>query len=310
VNFYSALTFNRNLFDRKGNNMKTAKIATLICLFALLLVGHSFSRQPVTEDPVNIVTWGAGYDYRQSLPFLYPGYRAGETMYTGEEGISGGYFFLAAVINPGLGSCLTDHSQIREVKAKWLGDPDYEYSLTPTTCLNFLVNSPFTAGQPWVTPLRPASWMFTGTWAFTLVYDCPGDGSIHKQTREVQPNPPYTIPPKPTGILVEKSADGSFFNVSWIGMGNPSNHPYFDYRVTVFRDEDICPIASFGNRIRSGIWSYADGPNRITFIVPVSYGGKTIRIEQGNAYGMPAPAPPGTLGGVPNRASVEIRLPD
>jgi hypothetical protein len=307
--FLLSINFSKNRFNKRGReNMKTIRITTLVCLFALLSVGHSFSAQPVTEDPVNIVTWGAGYDYRQSLPFLYPGYRVGEIMYTGEEGISGGYFFLAALINPGLGSCLTDHSQIREVKAKWLGDPDYEYSLTPTTCLNYLPTSPFTASQPWVTPLRPAAWMFTGTWAFTLVYDCP-DGFIHKQTREVQPNPADTIPPKPTGILVEKSPAGNSFNVSWIGMGNPSSHIQFDYRLSVFRNEDNCPIAVFGNRFGGG-WSYADGPNRIKFTVPIVYAGKMLRIEQGNNYGMPLPPPPGTLGGAPNRASVDIRLPD
>jgi len=70
--------------------MKTIKIITLVCLFALLFVGYSFSKQPITDpNPVNIVTWGAGYDYRQSLPFLYPGYMLGDTMYTGVEGISG-----------------------------------------------------------------------------------------------------------------------------------------------------------------------------------------------------------------------------
>lgn len=288
--------------------MKTVRITTLVCLFTLLFVGYSFSSQPVTEAPVNIVTWGAGYDYRQSLPFLYPGYRVGETLYTGEEGVSGGYFFVAAIINPGLGSCLTDHSQIKEVKAKWLGDPEIELSLAPTPCLNQLPNSPYASSQAWVTPLRPAAWMFTGTWEFTLVYDCPIDGLKHKQTREVQPNPPDTIPPKPTGILVEKSTDGNYFFVSWIGMGNPSTHPWFDYRLSVIRDEDTCPIAVFGNRF-GGIWSYADGPNRIKFTVPIVYGGKTIRVEQGNAYNMP-PRPPGTLGGAPNRASVDIRLPD
>jgi hypothetical protein len=127
--------------------MKTIRITTLVCLLALSFVGNSFSAQPVKENPINIVTWGAGYDYRQSLSFLYPGYRAGETMYTGEEGISGGYFFLAALINPGLGSCLTDHSQIREVKAEWLGDPDYEFSLVPTACLNQLPTTPYKASQ-------------------------------------------------------------------------------------------------------------------------------------------------------------------
>jgi len=288
--------------------MKALRIGTLVCSFALLLVGYSFPSQPVTEDPVNIVTWGAGYDYRQTLPFLYPGYRAGETLYTGEEGISGGYFFVAAIINPGLGSCLTDHSQIREVKAKWLGDPDYELSLIPSTCINQLTTPPYTASQAWVTPLRPAAWMFTETWAFTLVYDCPMDGLKHKQTREVQPNPPDTIPPKPTGILVEKSPLGDSFYVSWIGMGNPVSHPQFDYRLGVIRDEDNCPIALFGNRF-GGVWSYADGPNRIKFTVPIMYAGKTISLEQGNAYRMP-PRPPGTLGGAPNRASVSIRLPD
>ena len=70
--------------------MKTIKIITLVCLFALLFVGYSFSKQPITDpNPVNIVTWGAGYDYRQSLPFLYPGYMLGDTMHTGVEGISG-----------------------------------------------------------------------------------------------------------------------------------------------------------------------------------------------------------------------------
>jgi hypothetical protein len=288
--------------------MKTIKITTLVCLFALLFVGYSFSKQPITDlNPVNIVTWGCGYDYRQSLPFLYPGYMLGDTMFTGGEGISGGYFFVAAVINPdpGLGSCLTDLSQIREVKAKWLGDPDYELSLVPTACHNQLPN---TTSQAWATPLRPAAWMFTETWEFTLVYDCPIDDSKHKQTRIVQPNPIDTIPPKPTGILVEKSADGNYFYVSWIGMGNPSNHPLFDYRLSVIRDEDTCPIAVFGNRF-GGIWSYADGPNRIKLTIPIMYAGKTIRIEQGNGYGMP-PRPPGTLGGVGNRASVDIRLPD
>ena len=290
--------------------MKTIKITTLICLFALFFVGHSFSAQPVTEDPVNIVTWGCGYDYRQSLPFLYPGYMLGDTMYTGVEGISGGYFIVAAVINPGLGSCLTDLSQIREVKAKWLGDPDYELSLVPSACHSQSPTPPNTASQAWATPLRPAAWMFTETWAFTLVYDCPTDGLKHKQTREVHPNPIDTIPPKPTGILVEKSADGNYFYASWIGMGNPTSptHPWFDYRLSVIRDEDNCPIAVFGNRF-GGMWSYADGPNRIKFTIPIMYAGKTITLEQGNAFNMPTP-PPGTRGGAPNRASVNIRLPE
>jgi hypothetical protein len=286
--------------------MKTIKISILAWLFALLFVGSSFSGNLVTEPPVNIVGWNVNYDYRESdPPYWYPGNNVGETMFVGSEGASGGYFFLVALINPGLGSCLTAHSQIRKVKAEWLGEPPYEFSLVPDTCLNQLFGHPyFTKTQAWALALRPAVWQFEEPWKFTLTYDC--NGQLRKQTREVQPNPPDTIPPKPSGILIEKV--GEYFNVSWIGMGNPSNHP-FGYRVTVHRDEDNCPIGYFGTGY--GPWSYADGPNRITVNVPIAHAGKVIRIENRNNYGMPGPPfPPGTLGAAPNRALIRTRLPE
>jgi hypothetical protein len=291
--------------------MKTLRITTLACLFALLFAGHSFSAQPVTEDPVNIVAWTVGYDYREdSPPYWYPDSMGGQTMFVGSEGISGGYFLLAALINPGLGGCLTDHSQIREVKAKWLGDLDFEFSLLPDTCFNQVPFAPpaFHQSQAWALFMRPQSWDFTGTWAFTLKYNCPTDGLQHKQTREVQPNPPNTIPPKPTGILIERSSNQDYFYVSWTGMGNPLNHPWFGYRVVVYSDEDNCPTNFYGTGFSQ--WSYADGPNRITVNVPIAHVGKTIRIENRNSYGMAGPPfPSGTLGGSPNRALVRTRLP-
>jgi len=182
--------------------MKTIKISFLVCFIMLLLVGSSSSAQPVTENPVNIVAWQVGYDYRETNPpYYYPGNLTGETMFVGSEGISGGYFTLVAVINPGLGSCLTNHSQIREVKAKWLGEPSAEFSLVPDTCFNQIPTHPtFTQSQAWFLLLKPEAWYFEGGWAFTLIYDC--NGEKRKQTREVQPNPPNTIPGKPSGIFI------------------------------------------------------------------------------------------------------------
>jgi len=296
--------------------METIKISILVCLFALLFAGYSFSGNFVTENPVNIVAWSVGYDYRETNPpYWYPGNMAGETtMFVGSEGISGGYFILTAVINPDLGSCLTDHSQIREVKAEWLGEePAYAFSLLPDTCFNQIPNAPaFPECQAWSISLRPVVWQFEGTWKFTLIYDCPKDRKNHIQTREVQPNPSDTIPPKPTGILIEKSPEGDYFYVSWIGMGNPLNHPWFDHRVVVYRDGDNCPTDFFGNRfgLSGSAWSYADGPNRITIKVPTAHIGKTIRIENRNSYGMATSSPPGTLGGTPNRAVIRTRLPN
>ena len=293
--------------------MKTIKISILVCLFTLLFVGYSFSANVVTEDPVNIVAWQVGYDYRETNPpYWYPGYMVGTTMYVGSEGVSGGYFGLVAGINPGLGSCLTEHSQIREVKAEWLGETPYAFSLRPGACLNELPTHPaFTESQAWYIYLRLEAWQFEENWKFTLIYDCPKDRKQHIQTREVQPNPSDTIPPKPTGILIEKSPAGDYFYVSWVGMGNPSNHPWFDHRVVVYRDEDWCPTHFFGNRYgQSGsAWSYADGPNRITVNVPIAHAGKEIRIENRNWYGMP-PGSPGFLGGSPNRAIIRTRLPN
>ena len=284
--------------------MKTTKISILVCLFALLLVESSFSGKLVTENPVNIVGWCANYDYRETNPpYWYSGNMNGNTMFVGSEGISGGYFLLAALINPGLGSCLTNHSQIREVKAEWLGEPgepSFAFSLVPDTCFNQILNHPtFTQCQVWSLLLRPVVWYFEGSWAFTLIYDC--DGKQHKQTLEVQPNPPNTIPPKPSGILIEKVGDN--FNVSWSMMGTAS---YLGYRVVVYRDEDNCPIAFFPSVYPS---SFEMGTHRVNITVPTTYAGKTIRIENRNSSGMPTP-PPGTLGGTPNRALIRTRLPN
>jgi hypothetical protein len=150
--------------------------------------------------------------------------------------------------------------------------------------------------------LRPLPWFFEGNWAFTVIYDCPNDGKKHKQKLEVQPNPPNTIPVKPSGILIEK--DGGYFNVSWIMMGTAD---YLGYRVVVYNDEDNCPIAFFGRGY--GPYSFEIGPHRIKIPVPTIYAGKTIRIENRNSYGMPT-TPPGTLGGYPNRTVIRTRLPE
>ncbi len=283
--------------------MKTIKITSLVCLFAFLSVGYSFSKPPVEDlEPLNIVAWSCGFDYRENISYLYPGYMLGATMYVGGEGISGGYFGLAAVIRPSDTTCLADYSQIREVKAEWLGEPKYEISLIGDTCHNQLPPVVGGGGQAWFAFLRPEEWFFTGAWKFTLVYDCPSDGSTHKQTREVQPNPANTIPPKPSGILIEKV--GEYFNVSWIGMGTA---PYFGYRIVVYSDENNCPIATLGPGF-STPYSYDVGPNRITIGVPIAYAGKMVRIENRNYYLMP-PMLPGTAGATPNRAYVRIRLP-
>jgi hypothetical protein len=294
--------------------MKTVKMSILVCLFVPLFVGSSFSAGLVTENPVNIVGSFLGYDYREAHPpYWYPGNTVDEmVMFVGSEGMSGGYFQMAALINPGFGSCLTDHSQIREVKAEWLGEqPGYTFSLLPDTCLNQLPTFPnFHETQAWALNLRPGDWQFQAPWRFTLIYDCPKDRKQHKQTREVQSNPPNTIPPKPAGILIEKSGD--YFNVSWIGRGNPTLNPLFDHQVVVYRDEDNCPIAYFGNRngVRDIDWWYADGPNRITVRVPAAHAGKRIRIQNRNFYGIDLGSPPGFVGGSPNRAIIGTRLPN
>ena len=264
--------------------MKTIKVSILICLFVLLFAGSSFSGNSVTETPVNIVAWSNNYDYRETNPpYWYPDNMSGNTMFVGPEGVSGGYFNLAAAINPGFGTCLTDHSQIREVKAKWLGEPEYESSLLPTTYFNAIPNVPaFPNAQGWGIFLRPEFWQFEGTWEFTLKYYCSTDGKNHIQTRVVQSVPPNTIPPKPAGILIEKSPEGDYFYVSWFGLGNPYHHPWLSYRVVVYDDEDECPIAYFGSNWSwpavGTFWLYADYPNRITIKVPTTYAGKTIRI--------------------------------
>jgi hypothetical protein len=297
--------------------MKTIKISILVCLFVPLFVGSSYSASLVTENPVNIVGSFLGYNYvERNPPYWYPGDTVTETiMFVGSEGASGGYFQMVALINPGFGSCLTDHSQIREVKAEWLGEePGYAFSLLPDICLNQLPTSPtFLETQAWGIDLRPSAWQFQAPWRFTLIYDCPKDRKQHIQTREVQSNPPNTIPPKPAGILIEKSGD--YFYVSWIGMGKPMDNPFnqpWDQRVVVYEDEYNCPTDFFGNRFgQSGsAWSYADGPNRITIKVPTAHIGKTIRIENRNSYGMATSSPPGTLGGTPNRAVIRTRLPN
>ena len=283
--------------------MKTIKISILVCSFVLLFVESSFSAQFVTEDPVNIVAWSANYDYRETNPpYYYPGNMTGETMFVGSEGISGGYFILVAVINPGLGSCLTNHSQIKEVKAEWLGEPSFKFSLVPDTCFNQFTGHPtFTQSQAWALLLRPVAWYFEGSWAFTLTYDCPNDKKQHIQTLTVQPNPPNTIPVKPSGILIEK--EGDYFNVSWTMMGTAS---YLNYRVVVYNDEDNCPIAFFSSVYPS---SFEFNSHRVKISVPITYAGKTIRIENRNSSGMPAP-PTGILGGTPNRALIRTRLPN
>ncbi len=285
--------------------MKTVKISSLVCLFMFLFVGYSLSGNFVTEDPVNIVAWQVGYDYRETNPpYYYPGNMTGETMFVGSEGVSGGYFILVAVINPGLGSCLTQHSQIREVEAKWLGEPSVEFSLIPDTCFNQIPTHPtFTQSQAWALLLRPVAWYFEGNWEFTLTYDCPKDKKQHKQTLQVQPNPPNTIPVKPSGILIER--EGDYFNVSWTMMGTAS---YLQYRVVVYNDEDNCPIAFFNaNNADSSFIEF--GAHRVKIKVPISYAGKTIRIENRNISGIPTPLP-NTLGGAPNRALIRTRLPN
>jgi len=273
--------------------MKTIRISILVCFFTLLLVESSFSDKK--EDPVNIVGWCANYDYRETNPpYWYPGNMSGETMFVGSEGSSGGYFLLCAVINPGLGSCLTDHSQIREVKAEWLGEPSFEFSLVPDTCLNQIPTHPtLTQSQAWALLLRPVPWFFEGSWAYTLIYDC--DGKKHKQKLEVQPNPPNTIPVKPSGILIEK--DGDYFNVSWSMMGTAD---YLGYRVVVYNDEDNCPIAFFSSVYPS---SFEMGAHRVKIRVPITHAGKTIRIENRNSSGT-------ILGSTPNRALIRTRLPN
>jgi hypothetical protein len=294
--------------------MKSIKISILVCLFALLFAGNSFSASLVTEDPVNIVGSFLGYNYLEQFPpYWYPGNTVTETiMFVGSEGVSGGYFQMTALINPGLGSCLTDHSQIKEVKAEWLGGQQvYAFSLLPDTCLNSLPTFPtLTETQAWAINLSPGAWQFQAPWRLTLIYDCPKDRKQHKQTREVQSNPPDTIPPKPAGILIEKSED--YFYVSWIGMGTPMENPWsqpWDQRVAVYEDEFNCPIAWYGNRYgqRGTDWWYADGPNRITVRIPTTHAGKTIRFENRNWYGI-APGSPGFIGS-PNRAILRTRLP-
>jgi hypothetical protein len=296
--------------------MKTIRVSILICLFVLLFAGSSFPGNSVTESPVNIVAWSNNYDYRETNPpYWYPNNMSGNTMFVGPEGVSGGYLNLAAAIKPGFGTCLQDHSQIIEVKAKWLGEPEYETSLLPGTCFNVIPSmSTLSNAQGWGLFIRPEFWQFEGTWEFSLKYDCPADGKTHIQKRKVQSVRADTIPPKPAGILIEKSPAEDFFYVSWIGLGNPSSsqHPWLSYRVVVYDDEDECPIAYFGSNWSwpsSTTWSYDDGPNRFKIYVPTTYAGKTIRIQNRNSYGIPTP-PPDTAGWSPNSALIRTRLPN
>jgi hypothetical protein len=234
---------------KKGNCLL---ILSLVILFPVSICYGG----AVEEPPANLTGQEAIYDYRD----------------TGLESNSGAYFLVDA------GGSLLHHNDVLEVKVKHL-ETEQEYTLLPDACTNFLgLNA-----QSWAVFLRPSSWMFQGTWRFTMLYK-DSDGYKHKQFVDAVPGP-AVFPPVPSDIEIVKT--GGYITISWSAIGNPFPQPgqpkEYDYRIRIYPD-GICPVNCpiLYNPYEMTVSSYC--------LIPESYVGK-IRLENRRVIITPPPYP-------------------
>jgi len=250
----------------------------------------------IDQAPTNIVELNLFYDYRD--------YGVGNDTREGAEMMTGAYFQVSAGIQTN--HYLTDYSHVLSVTATHQ-ETGYELNLVPDdpcTANNFV-------GRPekyWQLFLRPQSWMLTGTWEITLMYDG-SDRKRHKQETTWIMGP--TAPPvKPTYIQVNKE-DG-YFMVSWSGIGSSCTPEggvtNIRYRIRVF-DENLCAVEEYRAACNGctltypncnrdgGFGTYDSVSNTVTFQVPLKYDGYMLALQNQRI-----------IGNQPSRAQQYIRL--
>jgi hypothetical protein len=255
----------------------------------------------IDPAPTNIVELNVFYDYRD--------YGVGNDTREGAEMMTGAYFQVSAGIQAPLG-LLTDYTNVLSVTATHQ-PTNFELNLIPDDPCpdnNFLG----LAEKYWQLFLRPDSWMLSGTWEFTLMYNG-SDGKRHKQVTTWTMGP--TAPPvKPTYIQVNKE-DG-YFTVSWSGIGSSCNQTggssNIRYRIRVM-DENLCFVQEYRAACNSCLLpvyphcaatgTYDPISNRVTFQVPLAYEGFLLRLENQRIISVPGIPQP-----QPSRANQYIRL--
>jgi hypothetical protein len=141
--------------------------------------------------------------------------------------------------------------------------------------------------------------MFSGTWSFTLVYTgsdkkehiqiCDGNVDSSSIKHPIEAASIGAIPPAISHIQIVR-IDSANFLVSWSGMGdNPGN---VDYRIEIYDENDVCvetvyrmiwripPAPGTCPEGQECMGTYDSALNRVSFIVPVTYSYRLVRIRQ------------------------------
>jgi len=223
--------------------IKKGNFLLILSLVILFPVSICYGGAVEYEPPVNLKNQEAIYDYRDT------------------EVVSNSGAYFGASVGVFLTELLSDYNDVLEIKVKHL-ETEQEYTLLPDPCPNYLgLNM-----QAWGVFLRPSSWMFQGTWRFTMLYK-DSAGNKHKQFKDAVPGPEI-FPPVPDIEIVKA---GGFITISWSAI--PVQSGYLnDYRIRIYPD-GICPKnwTILYNSYEMTVSSYPP--------IPESYVGSKIRLE-------------------------------
>lgn len=270
---------------------KSILLLALVWCFVISTPTYSAAPTVIDPAPTNIGELNVFYDYRD--------YGVGNITVDLAETKAGAYLQVSAGI--ALGGYLGDYTNVLSVTATHQ-PTGFQLNLVPDDpCTSFVGKEE----KFWTLFLKPASWMLTGTWEFTLIYN----GSDRKQHRQVTSwtMGPTAPPVKPTYIQVNN--EGEHFTVSWSGIGNScsptGSSTNVRYRIRVW-DDNGCGVQEYRAACNgcTPFYPYCDVTgtyeslsNRVTFQVPASYQGYLLRLENQIMSG-----------GQPSRAAQYIRL--
>jgi hypothetical protein len=243
------------------------KKAMPLILFAMIfLLIPAYSGAVVIDPaPINITDAWAHCDYQKW------------GNYGLAKGVGDGQFFVFD-ISVTTGGYLSSIDNVLNVKAKHIG----------TKHLYLLQKEEYnwigTHHHGWVIWLRSENWMYESTWKVILNY-LGSNGEKHRQVWETQVKPAF--PARISNVDVTR-AENSFL-VSWSGTGNPYLQPSTTYRVRVFTGIGLDVIEDYrgdwNDHIGTGEnGSYDASLNKVTFSIPVRYGGQAYSVRLENLF--------------------------